>query len=118
MNIVILLLTLFFGKKFGIDEFKNQYYYSKMKLFGRQRRWVIYKGKVEASKVPPQWDAWLRGMTDAPLNKPNYSWLKSHSVNLTGTKFALNPNKYNSKIKSYNDYTSWNPEESNSSYNK
>ena len=50
-----LLTTSLYGEFVGEDEFGNRYYRSKGKIdpaFGRERRWVIYNGLVEASKLP------------------------------------------------------------------
>src|ERR1700674_4793473 len=50
-----LLTTLFSGIAVGEDAFGNRYYQTK----GGIRRWVIYSGTVEASRVPPDWHGWL-----------------------------------------------------------
>ena len=42
------LQTIFFGKFVGEDEFGNKYYENKK----RKKRWVIYKGEIEATKIP------------------------------------------------------------------
>ncbi len=53
-----------FGEKVGEDEFGNVYYQTrggaKDPALGIVRRWVVYKGETEATKVPPGWHAWLR----------------------------------------------------------
>ena len=36
----------------------------------RERRFVIYKGIVEASKVPQEWNAWLHHVTDELPKNP------------------------------------------------
>ena len=41
------LKTIFFGKFVGKDEFGNKYYQSK-----NGKRWVIYSGEIDASKIP------------------------------------------------------------------
>lgn len=95
MHIGTLLYTWFNGKLVGIDEFSNRYYRGKGKrLHGRERRWVVFKGKAEASKVPPEWHAWLHRMTDAPpTEKPlaEQPWQKPHLPNLSGTAHAYRP---------------------------
>ena len=61
------LLTWLRGARVGSDEYGNRYYRLKgdkpQRLgggrFSRERRWVIYKGDAEGSKVPPEWHAWL-----------------------------------------------------------
>ena len=46
--------TILFGKLVGQDNFGNKYYQAKS-----GRRWVIYKGEVEASKIPNEWYSWM-----------------------------------------------------------
>ncbi len=104
MYLLIVLYIIIFGKKIAIDEFGNKYYQLKTSKFGRPRRFVLYKGKKEASKVSAHWHAWLRNTIDSPIDTTLYGWQKIHTPNLTGTK-----NSYSSKgeTKSYNDYTAW-----------
>ena len=77
----------------------------------RQRRFVIYKGNVEASKIPQEWNAWLHHITnEIPDIKPiSRSGLKNTLPNLTGTPFAYEykDKKDSSKIK--NVYSIWKP---------
>lgn len=89
------LYTLFFGKHMGDDQYGNRYYESKKRdFFNRPRRWVIYKGLAEPSKVPPEWHGWLHHMTGRiPLDK-KHAWQKDHIPNLTGTRFAYFPKGY------------------------
>ena len=106
MRLMILIFTLFFGKKIGKDKFGNTYYQSQ--LFKKEKRWVLYKGKIEASKVSSNWDMWLRFMIDSPLtNSEMFFWQKEHTPNLTGTKFALHYIKSHDIIKTNNHYKSW-----------
>ncbi len=49
------LWTYFSGKLVAKDEFDNRYYTNK----NQSRRWVVYNGEVEASKVTPEWNNWL-----------------------------------------------------------
>jgi len=80
--------TLFTGKYIGTDEFGNKYYSNRKK-----KRWVIYKDRVESSKIPPEWHMWIHFLTN---NKPagignKFSWQKKHEENLTGTEKAYKP---------------------------
>ena len=80
----------FFRRLKGIDEFGNKYYESK-----KGKRWVIYKGTVEASTIPPNWYSWIH-FTNNKLpnsNQKKYSWEKRHVANLTGTNSAYRPKK-------------------------
>jgi len=124
MHLGISIFTRFFGKKIGQDEFGNKYYASKKKCkqnIGRigslERRWVIYNGMVEPSKVPPYWHAWLHHMREDPPTKQDlakkHRWEKTHKPNLTGTKYAyLAPGSKKSTQatpKTSGDYEAWTP---------
>src|SRR5258705_14012833 len=50
-----LLTTWLSGSPVGTDDFVNRYYQNK----DGSRRWVIYNGTVEASRVPPDWHGCL-----------------------------------------------------------
>ena len=54
----------------------------------------MYSGGLEASKVPPEWHAWLHHMTDDPLTEQSanaHAWQKEHHPNATGTVEAYRP---------------------------
>ena len=82
------LYTLFTGKLVGRDDFGNKYYSN-----FKGKRWVIYKSKVESSKIPPEWHLWIHFLTnDKPLaNAIKFKWQKEHEENLTGTAEAYKP---------------------------
>ena len=46
------------------------------------KRWVIFNGKIEATKVPPHWHAWLhKTIEDPPLNYSHkYFWYYFESL--------------------------------------
>jgi NADH:ubiquinone oxidoreductase subunit len=84
------LFTMIYGELVGSDEFGNKYYVDKRtKGAKRERRWVIYKGAVEASRVPADWHAWLH-RTNGPLPDESRrpTWQQPHQPNLTGTDQA------------------------------
>ncbi len=99
------------GVKVGEDEQGNVFYKSR----DDKKRWVIYNGEVEASRVTPDWHGWLHHTydelpTEAPLvHKP---WEKPHQENLTGTPLAYAPpgsmRRAKPAIKA--DYDAWQPE--------
>ena len=82
------IYTLFTGKFVGYDEFGNKYYSN-----SKGKRWLIYKSKVESSKIPPEWHLWMHFLTQKKpsenINK--YTWQKKHEENLTGTIKAYKP---------------------------
>jgi len=117
-----LLYTLTFGKKVGADEFGNKYYttrfFSKqVGRYGKERRWVLFNGKAEASKIPSYWHGWMHySFDDVPGEKDmkkTYKWQKQHLPNLTGTEFAYLPpgdaEKNAKRDKASSDYQSWKP---------
>jgi len=118
MSIGTHLYTLFRGALVGTDSFGNRYYRSKGKpLHGRERRWVLYKGEVEATKVPAEWSAWLHHTTAEPLmDRATQSrpWQKDHVPNQSGSPGAYRPR--GSQLRSGvhaptdSDYEPWIPE--------
>tara|TARA_B100000073_G_C23271918_1_gene386778 strand:- start:15 stop:281 length:267 start_codon:yes stop_codon:yes gene_type:complete len=68
-------LQIFFsGKLVGTDKNGNKYYESKS-----GRRWVVYNGEVEASKIPNEWYSWMHNMNNKIQNKHDlekYDWQK------------------------------------------
>ena len=74
----------------GEDHFGNRYY----RQANDQRRWVVYNGEAEASRVPPGWYGWMQRRTDTPPSELAYaahSWEKPHKPNMTGTPAAYRP---------------------------
>ena len=97
------LNTFFFGKLIGKDISGNKYYESKS-----GKRWVIYNGEVEASKIPSEWYSWMHHTSNKIENSHNlkkYQWQKDHKPNNTGTEKSYHPNK--STDVSKKKYTSW-----------
>ena len=90
------IYTIFFGTFVGIDEFGNKYYENKT----RNKRWVIYNGEINASKITSDWYSWMHNISkESPLEKKTtkYSWQKPHIENKTGTKEAYKPNTISKK---------------------
>ncbi len=102
-----------FAKKIGKDNYGNQYYEKRKSIRNnfRKRRFVIYKGTVEASKVPQEWNAWLHHMTNEIPQEKNekYDWMKEHVPNLTGTPFAYEYKDKKDSTKIKNVYSVWKP---------
>ena len=56
---------MFNGKLVGVDQFGNKYFISSSK-----KKWVIYKDKIEASKIPAEWHSWIHSeKTKTPNNQ-------------------------------------------------
>lgn len=106
-------------EKVGVDQFGNVYYRGKPKSgYKLERRWVIYKGAPEATKVPPEWHGWLHHQSnDVPAENQSYrrEWQKPHVPNMTGTNQAYRPPghilKGGQRDKATGDYTAWTPPE-------
>ena len=99
------LNTILFGKLVGEDNSGNKYYESKS-----GKRWVIYNGEVEASKIPSEWYSWMHHTGNKIENShelDKYSWQKEHMPNQTGTENSYHPNKNKSKNASNKKYTTW-----------
>jgi NADH:ubiquinone oxidoreductase subunit len=108
-----LLTTWLSGSAVGTDAFGNRYYQDK----GGKRRWVVYNGTVEASRVPAEWHGWLHHTfaeppTRAPL--PVKSWELPHLPNMTGTDGALRPQgslaRTGVRPPATGDYQAWKPD--------
>ena len=108
------LYTYLKGKKVGEDYFGNYFYESRDK----RNRWCIYSYQSDASKISPEWNSWLRFITNScPTDEAMaYEWQKSYSGNLTGLDGAYKPeilraNKKNEDLDRYqSDYKAWKPE--------
>jgi NADH:ubiquinone oxidoreductase subunit len=114
MTITTKIFSKLFGKKTGEDEFGNRYF-TNGKSGDKSRRWVIYRGVAEASKVPSDWHRWLHKTTDeAPAsNKKTYKWEKQHLPNLSGGDLAYVPKGHlkrgGKRDKTTGDYQAWKP---------
>ncbi|MEJ0009779.1 MAG: NADH:ubiquinone oxidoreductase subunit NDUFA12 [Alphaproteobacteria bacterium] len=112
-----LLHSFLYGRYVGRDEFGNRYYEARRarNTFEPKRRWVIYRGQAEPSKVPASWHGWLHYTLARPLEKPRqYNWQKEHLPNLTGTSARYVPQGHITKGKgrapATADYEPWKPE--------
>lgn len=105
------------GSSVGEDAQGNKYYEERRaSLNGKPRRWVVYSGLAEASRVPPEWHAWMHYITDepptvAPLKRQ--AWEKPHRPNLTGTVQAYRPPgslaRGGQRAQATGDYEAWTP---------
>lgn len=125
MTIGTRIMTWFRGELVGRDDQGNRYFRDKRRLRrpkgggrqSRERRWVLYNGVPEASRVPPEWHAWLHHTVDEPPLGPRrrYPWEKEHVPNLTGTAEAYRPPgsvlRGGERASSTADYEPWRPEE-------
>lgn len=101
------------GRLVGSDGFGNRYY----QTADGKRRWVLYDGTVEASRVPAEWHGWLHHTfkeppTVAPVKAR--SWERAHQPNLSGTPGAYHPRgsllAQGERPAATGDYEAWQPE--------
>lgn len=117
-NIQIRFLTWRRGELVGSDRFGNSYYRARNDRQGmRERRWVMYVGEPEASKVPPEWHAWLHHSADKPLpegNGPHHKpWQQEWRPNPSGSAQAYRPPGHalqgGQRGRATGDYEPWAP---------
>ncbi|NUB46559.1 NADH:ubiquinone oxidoreductase subunit NDUFA12 [Fertoebacter nigrum] len=99
------------GQKVGEDAQGNLFY----QTADGKRRWVIFNGEAEASRVEPDWHGWLHHTWDQPPNKVplvHKAWEKPHQENLSGTAAAYAPpgSIRRSEPAARQDYEAWQPE--------
>jgi NADH:ubiquinone oxidoreductase subunit len=112
------VITWLRGEQVGTDRLGNRYYQERRAPKDRRRkRWVIYEGEDEASRVPPEWNAWLHYTVDelptgeGAVVRP---WQKEHQPNQTGTAAAYRPPGHTlaggHRAPATGDYEPWTPE--------
>ncbi len=102
----------------GEDEYGNRYYQDKKSsIEGRHRRYVVYQGLAEPSKVPADWHGWLHHThSEPPTVKPllRRKWETDHKPNMTGTLFADRPQgslrQSGERAANAADYEAWSPD--------
>jgi NADH:ubiquinone oxidoreductase subunit len=104
------------GERVGSDAQGNIYYRSPAKKNGRERRWVIYDGANDASRVPAEWHGWLHGaFDDVPESQlpPPKIWEADYTPNATGTPEAYRPQgaleRGGKRARATGDYEAWDP---------
>jgi len=102
------------GEEAGRDDAGNIYFRHRD---DPKRRWVIYNGSNDSSRVPPAWNAWLRGTIDELPSKalpPRRPFELDPVANLTGTASAFRPGgslaRENIRPAATGDYEAWKPE--------
>ncbi len=109
------------GELVGTDAQGNKYYRIKEtkqpRRRNRERRWVIYNGSNDASRVPPEWHGWLHGSFDSVPESnlpPARIWETDHSPNATGTPGAYRPQgaleRGGRRAAATGDYEAWSPD--------
>lgn len=99
------------GVKVGEDDQGNTYFTNRDK----SKRWVIFNGEVEASRISASWHGWLHNTFDeAPGTTPlkHKAWEKEHQGNVSGTALAYAPagSLRQAQPAERRDYEAWSPE--------
>ena len=84
------LFTARKGHHVGEDAQGNIFY----RTADDSKRWVIYNGEIEASRIDAEWHGWLHRTWDQPPSEApvaHKSWEKPHVANQTGTAQAYAP---------------------------
>jgi len=105
------------GEQVGTDAEGNRYFRAKKKSpESRERRWVIYAGSNDASRVPPEWHGWLHGSFDGVPEShlpPPRIWEADYTPNATGTARAYRPagalERGGVRAAATGDYEAWTP---------
>ena len=105
------LFTFLKGKKVGSDNENNKFYIHKK---NSQKRWIIYNGLMDASRIPAEWHDWLHHRTDEIPNESDkkLNWYKMHKENSTGTNESYSPDLSKDKEPAIlkKNYKPWRPE--------
>ena len=106
------------GEHVGTDAQGNRYFRSKKAktVEGYDKRWVIYAGANDASKVPAEWHGWLHHSYDAVPEShlpPPRIWEADYTPNATGTAQAYRPQgaleRGGQRAAATGDYEAWSP---------
>lgn len=97
------------GEKVGEDSLGNRYYRERK----GDRRWVIYNGSNDASRVPPEWHGWLHRTYDelpSQIHAAPRAWQTEPTPNFTGTaKRHLPGGVVGQRQRATGDYEAWTP---------
>ena len=101
------------GERVGTDSLGNVYFRAKK----GDKRWVIYKGSNDASRIPPEWYSWIHRQIDAHPDEalpPVRKFQKPPRPNATGTAEAYRPagalERGGQRAAASGDYQAWIPE--------
>ena len=111
------------GEHVGTDAQGNKYYRAKkaekagQPFAGMERRWVIYAGSNDTSRVPSEWHGWLHHSYDELPEShlaPSKIWEADYEPNATGTVAAYRPagalERGGRRAPATGDYEAWTPD--------
>ncbi len=93
MSVFFYIYIVLFGKKVASDKFGNKYYivFLDILFIKIEKRYVLYNGIKDPSKIPPEHSSWLMSNVDDISTLQTRAWVKEHMPNLSGTKLAYYP---------------------------
>lgn len=101
------------GARVGADSQGNVYFRSKK----GDKRWVMYNGANDASRIPPEWYSWIHHQIDGHPDEalpPARGFHKPATSNRTGTPEAYRPTgaleRGGQRQAASGDYQAWTPE--------
>ena len=110
-----LLFSMRKGRNVGEDALGNRYFEDR----DGKKRWVIYNGPNDASRIPPEWHGWMHGTHDGDPESflpPERKWEAEATPNLTGTNAAYRPagalERGARRAAATGDYQAWSPDAS------
>lgn len=111
------MLGLIGKTRVGEDALGNVYYQGGKDTNGQPRRWVIYVGANDTSRISPEWFSWLHHQVDdvpeQAMPAPR-QWQKPAVPNMTGTALAYRPpgalEKGGKRASATGDYEAWTPD--------
>jgi NADH:ubiquinone oxidoreductase subunit len=111
------------GEHVGTDVQGNRYFRAKKRqapggpFAGQERRWVLYNGANDASRVPPEWHGWIHGTFDGVPESylpPARIFEVDYTPNATGTPAAYRPQgaleRGGHRARATGDYEAWSPD--------
>ncbi len=105
------------GEAVGTDAQGNRYFRKAGKDGAPERRWVIYNGANDASRVPAEWHGWLHGNGEGTPESnlpPARIWETDFTPNATGTAAAYRPagalERGGRRAAATGDYEPWSPD--------
>jgi len=111
------LFTARRGEQVGTDAQGNKYYRQPVKDGAFERRWIIYNGANDASRVPSEWHGWLHHSYDELPEShlaPSRIWEVDYTPNATGTTTAYLPagalERGGRRAAATGDYEAWTPD--------
>jgi NADH:ubiquinone oxidoreductase subunit len=112
-SLTTMLYTKRHGRQVGTDAYGNVYYESNK----GDRRWVIYQGANDASRIPAEWYGWMHRQIDGHPDEvlpPVRKFQKQREPNLTGTAEAYRPSgaleRGGQRAAASGDYEAWTPD--------